>query len=77
MSRPPPKSLRLSSEMSPELVSQAWEFLASLQPPSFLNPEPEWPDPPQPLSHLTDADWYLLDSLLSRELKLKELSPLQ
>ena len=77
MSRPPPKSLRLSSEMSPELVSQAWEFLASLQPPSFLNPEPEWPDPPQHLQHLTDADWYLLDSLLCRELKLKEASPLQ
>jgi hypothetical protein len=63
--------------MSPELVSQAWEFLASLQPPSFLNPEPEHPLPPQNLSHLTDADWYLLDGLLCRELNLKEQSPLQ
>jgi hypothetical protein len=63
--------------MSPELVSQAWEFLASLQPPSFLNPEPEHPLPPKHLSHLTDADWYLLDGLLCRELSLKEMSPLQ
>ncbi len=77
MPRPAPKSLRLSSEMSPELVSQAWEFLASLQAPSFLNPEPEWPDPPKHLQHLTDSDWFLLDSLLCRELKLKESSPLQ
>jgi hypothetical protein len=63
--------------MSPELVSQAWEFLASLQPPSFLNPEPEVPEPPKHLLHLTDADWYLLDGLLCREMTLKELSPLQ
>jgi hypothetical protein len=63
--------------MSPELVSQAWEFLASLQPPSFLNPEPEHPLPPENLSHLTDADWYLLDGLLCREMALKEHSLLQ
>jgi hypothetical protein len=29
------------------------------------------------LSHLTDADWYLLDGLLCRELNLKAESPLQ
>jgi hypothetical protein len=63
--------------MSPELVSQAWEFLASLQPPSFLNPEPEHPIPPKHLQHLTDADWYLLDGLLCRELSLKAESRLQ
>jgi hypothetical protein len=57
--------------MSPELVSQAWEFLASLNP---LLPDPP---PPPHLSHLTDADWYLLDGLLSREMHLKELSLLQ
>jgi hypothetical protein len=77
VSRPLPRRLQLSSEMSPELVSQAWEFLASLQPPSFLNPEPEFPEPPKHLLHLTDADWYLLDGLLCREMTLKELSPLQ
>ena len=63
--------------MSPELVSQAWEFLASLQPPSFLNPEPEWPEPPPHLQHLTDSDWFLLDNLLVREMKLRDRSPLQ
>jgi hypothetical protein len=63
--------------MSPELVSQAWEFLASLQPPSFLNPEPEHPLPPKHLQHLTDADWYLLDGLLCREMTLKGQSLLQ
>ena len=77
MSRPLPRRLQLSSEMSPELVSQAWEFLVSLQPPSFLNPEPEHPLPPENLSHLTDADWYLLDGLLCREMALKEQSRLQ
>jgi hypothetical protein len=63
--------------MSPELVSQAWEFLVNLPPPNLLDPEPEFPQPPENLSHLTDSDWYLLDSLLNRELKLKEQSPLQ
>ena len=77
MSRPLPRRLQLSSELSPELVSQAWEFLVSLPPPSFLNPEPEYPQPPEHLSHLTDADWYLLDGLLCRELRLKEQSLLQ
>ena len=77
MSRPLPRRLQLSNEMSPELVSQAWEFLANLQPPSFLNPEPEYPIPPEHLSHLTDADWYLLDGLLCREMALKEQSQLQ
>ena len=71
------KALKLSQSLSPEQVSQAWEFLANLQPPTFLNPEPEFPEPPPHLSHLSDADWYLLDNLLARELKLKEQSPLQ
>ena len=72
-----PRRLQLSHEMSPEQVSQAWEFLVSLQPPSSLNPEPEYPKPPPHLQHLSDADWYLLDSLLARELQLKAVSPLQ
>jgi len=71
------RALKLSQPLSPEQVSQAWEFLVSLQPPSFLNPEPEFPEPPPHLSHLSDADWYLLDNLLAREMKLKEQSPLQ
>jgi hypothetical protein len=49
----------------------------SLPLPSHLNPEPEYPQPPEHLSHLTDADWYLLDGLLCRELRLKEQSLLQ
>ena len=77
MSRPLPRRLQLSSEMSPELVSQAWEFLVSLREANPLQPEQDFPAPPQHLSHLTDADWYLLDGLLCREMKLKELSQLQ
>ena len=72
-----PKCLRLSSELSPDEVSQAWEFLANLQPPTFLNPEPEWPEPPPHLQHLTESDWFLLDNLLAREMKLRQSSPLQ
>jgi hypothetical protein len=63
--------------MSPELVSQAWEFLVNLPLPNLLNPEMELPPPPPNLAHLTDADWYLLDGLLCREMKLKEQSLLQ
>jgi hypothetical protein len=33
--------------------------------------------PPEHLSHLTESDWHLLDSLLYREMKLKEQSLLQ
>ena len=77
MKRPAPKRLQLSKELSPEQVSQAWEFLVNLPQPSLLDPEPEWPDPPESLQHLSDSDWYLLDNLLARELKLKEASPLQ
>ena len=77
MSRPLPRRLQLSHEMSPEQVSQAWEVLVSLQVPSELNPQPEYPNPPEHLQHLSDADWYLLDSLLARELLLKQCSPLQ
>jgi hypothetical protein len=75
--RPHLRRLVLTKELDPEQVSLAWEFLSNLQPPSILNPEPEWPEPPESLQHLTDADWFLLDNLLARELKLKELSPLQ
>ena len=75
--RPLPRRLQLSHEMSSEQVSQAWEFLVSLPLPSPHNPEPEYPPPPQHLSHLTDADWYLLDGLLCREMKLRSESPLQ
>ena len=77
MSRPLPRSLQFSHEMSPEQVSQAWKFLVSLQRPSFLNPEPEFPEPPEDLQHLSDSDWFLLSNLLARELLLKEHSPLQ
>ncbi len=75
--RPLPRRLQLSSELSPEQVSQAWEFLVSLPLPNSLNPEPELPPPPKHLSHLTDSDWFLLDNLLYRELRLREQSPLQ
>ena len=77
MPRPGPRRLQLTKELSPEQVSLAWEFLASLESPSAMNPEPEWPEPPQELSNLTDSDWFLLDNLLAREMKLKEVSPLQ
>jgi hypothetical protein len=49
----------------------------SLPTPTWYNPEPEFPPPPEHLQHLTDSDWHLLDNLLARELKLKELLPLQ
>ena len=75
--RPLPRRLQLSQELSPEQVSQAWEFLVSLPLPNLYNPEPEYPPPPEHLSHLTDADWYLLDGLLCREMKLRSESLLQ
>ena len=71
--RPLPRNLRLSHDLSPDQVSQAWEFLVSLcQNPHLLEMEP-----PEHLSHLTESDWHLLDSLLYREMKLKEQSLLQ
>ena len=75
--RPLPSRLQLRSELRPEQVSQAWEFLVNLPPENLLNPEADYPPPPENLSHLTDSDWYLLDSLLCREMKLKEHSRLQ
>ena len=75
--RPLPRRLQLSSQLSPEQVSQAWEFLVSLPEPSALLSNSEPPAPPPHLSHLTEADWYLLDSLLCRELLLKSQSQLQ
>ena len=75
MSRPLPRRINPSPDLSPEQVSQAWQYLSSLQPPSSLNPE--HPPPPENLQHLSDADWFLLSNLLLREMYLKERSPLQ
>jgi hypothetical protein len=66
--------LQLSQSLGPEEVSQAWQYLASL--PSLLEINqglslPEHPPIPKNLRCLTDADWYLLDNLLARELHLK------
>ena len=77
MSRPLPKRISLKENLTSEEVSQAWEYLVSLPAPTWYNPEPEFPPPPEHLQHLTDSDWHLLDNLLARELKLKELLPLQ
>jgi hypothetical protein len=77
MSRPLPKRISLKESLTSEEVSQAWEYLVSLPEPTWYNPEPEFPPPPEHLKHLTDSDWHLLDNLLARELHLKERSPLQ
>jgi hypothetical protein len=77
MSRPLPKRISLKESLTSEEVSQAWEYLVSLPAPTWYNPEPEFPPPPEHLQHLTDSDWHLLDNLLARELKLRELHPLQ
>lgn len=69
-----PRRLKLSQQLSPEEVSQAWEYLVSLPEPSLSSPEPEIPAPPQNLLHLTDSDWYLLSNLLAREELLKSKS---
>jgi len=62
--------LQLSSKLSPEEVSQAWAFLASLPPPSpFLSPP--LPQPPENLQHLSNSDWYLLDKLLEQTLEAR------
>ena len=65
------KSLQLSRQLSPEEVSQAWEFLAGL--PTQEIWEQEF-NPPQNLQNLSDADWYLLSNLLAREELLKSRS---
>ena len=67
-----PKSLQLISQLSPEDVSQAWAYLASLPEPSQFNPEPESPLPPSSLRHLTSGDWFLLSNLLLQELHQRE-----
>lgn len=69
-----PRRLQLSQQLSPEEVSQAWEYLVSLPEPNLYSPEPELPKPPHNLSHLTDSDWYLLSNLLAREELLKSRS---
>jgi hypothetical protein len=68
------RNLQLSQSLSPEQVSQAWEFLVSL-PPDHPQIHLALPDPPENLRHLSAADWLLLDNLLARELNLKEHSP--
>jgi len=70
-----PHNVQLSQSLSPEEVSQAWQYLVSLpQPSEFFQQE----EPPLPsnLRHLSDADWFLLGNLLNRELHLKSQQPL-
>jgi hypothetical protein len=66
-----PKHLQLSRQLSPEEVSQAWEYLVSLPEPDLspLDQQPEC-QPPEHLQNLSDSDWYLLSSLLARETML-------
>ena len=72
-----PKCLKLTSQLSPEDVSQAWAYLVSLPESSPLSPNPEEPPlPPQNLQHLTGGDWFLLSNLLLQELHQRELQPL-
>ena len=68
------RSLQLSRTLSPDEVSQAWEFLAGLPTQEIWEQEQEF-NPPPPLQNLSDADWYLLSSLLAREELLKSRSP--
>lgn len=70
-----PRRLKLSQPLSPEEVSQAWEFLVSLPELNPLNPEQNLPPPPDNLAQLTDSDWFLLSNLLAREELLKSSSP--
>ncbi len=72
-----PRNLRLRSAISPEDVSEAWRYLYSLPQPTFLDPEPELPQPPKHLQHLSDSDWFLLDQMLAREMKQQSESSLQ
>ena len=66
-----PKSLQLSRTLSPEEVSQAWQYLVSL-PEQELSPldQPPSLQPPEHLQNLSDSDWYLLSNLLARETML-------
>lgn len=67
------KNLQLSRVLSPEEVSQAWEFLAGLPTQELWVNEIEF-NPPQSLQSLSDADWFLLSNLLAREELLKSRS---
>lgn len=71
-----PYRLQLSRELEPEEVSQAWEYLASLPEQSLLGLEQPQPPVPENLHLLSDADWFLLDNLLAREMHLKEKASL-
>jgi hypothetical protein len=73
--RPPrlPPFLQFSHDLSPEEVSQAWEFLYNLPEPTQLHPES--PEPPEELHHLSAVDWLLLNNLLHRELALRDSQP--
>lgn len=75
--RPLPRRVCLSKTLSPEEVSQAWQYLVSLPEPSLLNPEPDLPPPPENLKELSDGDWFLLSNLLAREQYLASQSLLQ
>ena len=71
-----PRYLKLSRNLEPEEVSQAWQYLASLPEPSQWVPLPQNPPVPKNLRRLSDSDWHLLDSLLARELHLKSQASL-
>jgi hypothetical protein len=72
-----PRRVCLSKTLSPEEVSQAWQYLVNLPMPSLLDPEPELPPPPENLKDLSDGDWFLLSNLLAREQYLASQSLLQ
>ena len=69
-----PRNLQLSQDLSPEEVSQAWDYLNSLPLYPVASPDEPLPCPPNNLKNLSDADWFLLDNLLQRELLLKQHS---
>lgn len=68
-----PKNLQLSRVLSPEEVSQAWQFLAGLPTQELWVSDVEF-NPPESLQSLSDADWFLLSNLLAREELLKSRS---
>jgi len=69
-------SLTPSQPLEPEEVSQAWSYLSNLPLDQLLDPFLQL-DPPSNLRKLSQADWYLLDRILAREMYLKSRSPVQ
>jgi hypothetical protein len=59
------------NQLSPEEVSQAWEYLDRL-----WSPDHPQPSLPPNLSHLHEEEWLMLGQLLRREQHLRLLLPL-